>query len=562
MSRLPDPASLERPWLASYPPGVPPDYRVPSVALPRLLDDAARDFPSHPAVSSDGVTVDHATLRARVAAVAGTLAGHGVTTHARVLVALPNGHTCPVVLLALWRLGAIPVPVDPARVGEDLAAIAADASVAAVVGTDAPVRALSQRDALPPLAIVVTGEEWEDADRRGRWSRLRRVLWRAGRRVARGSTPPDGVIRLADELGDPSTPAPAPAPHADDAALLAYHGRGDALRAVVPTHGNLVAGAFQTRLWLPDVQAGHERVLVADPLHQLTPMTLGWVTGLLSAACVVLVDDPDPATLARTIERDAPTLFPTTPARLAALAADRESGRRDLTSLRVCLASGEPIDAATAAALEQVMGGARVREGFGIAETGSLTHAQPVYGRVVPGTIGLPVTATVATILDPDDLVSVRPPGVVGRLAIHGPQVVATYWQGPHRTAVAFRDGWLVTDDLAVMDAEGVFTHVGRTDEVLERAGTVVAPARVETTLERHPDVRDAGAVITDDGVLVAAVVLRRRAKATPDALLAHCRTQLAVTAVPDRVVVVDHLPVTGTGELARDVLCRDLAER
>jgi long-chain acyl-CoA synthetase len=543
----PDPATLERPWLEAYPPGVPPTYRLPAVALPRLLDDAARDFPSTTALVAEDLTADFRGLREQVDDLARRFAAKGIGAGHRVLVGLHTTAALPLVLLATWRVGAVVVPVSPDQSAEHLRGVATDAEIRAVVATPRVVHELAQHQALPELVIEAT--TWPAPARRLRLPRPRRPR--------RNTTGDRTTLRdLLAEDGAWSLP-PGPAP--DAVAALIYRARGQDLRGVVLTHQNLVANAFQARLWVPDVQAGRERVLVADPLHEVLPLTLGLLAGLLSAATVILLDRPDAATLARTIEREQPTLFPTVPARLAALLADRDAAKRDLTSLRVCVAGGAPVDPRLAAEVERRTGGARVREGYGLAEAAPLTHAQPVYGRAAFGTIGLPVTDTVAVVVDPDDLRRPLPPDTPGLLLVSGPQVAAGYHERESLTAATFVDGWLVTGDLASVDVDGVFTHVGRMDEVIKRDGRWVSPRHVEAALIRHPAVERSGVVAAGD-LLFGAVVARRRQRPDTDALLEHCRTILPASAVPDRIVVLDRLPETTAGDLDREELRRSLA--
>jgi long-chain acyl-CoA synthetase len=544
----PDPSSLERPWIESYPPGVPPTYRLPEVVLPRLLDDAARDFPDRPALIADGTTIDHAELRDRVDQVTTALTDLGLRAGDRVIVAVPNGATAPALYFACWRLGAVVVPVAPELPADRLQAVIQDAGATAILGTRATVHTLAQQGVLPGVAVVVTGQEWP---RRRRLGRRRVVARRASR---------DGATTLAELLvADGVRTAPAP-PSPDDPALLSYRPRARELRGVVLTHANLVANAFQARLWVPDIQAGRERVLVADPLHEPLPFTVGFLAGILSAATLILLDRPDAGELALAIERERPTLLPVLPARLVDLLDDAVS-RRDLGSVRVCLAGGAPLDPQVAAAVEGRTGGARVREVYGLAEAGALTHAQPVYGRSVPTSMGLPVTGTVAVVVDPSDLAKIRPVGEPGMLLVTGPQIAQGYWHRDEDTAASFRDGWVVTGDLVTVDEAGVFQHVGRADEVVDRQGHLVSPRRVEAALQRHPGVERAGVVASGD-LLLAAVVTARRSRPDPDALLAHCRAVLDAWAVPDHVTLVDELPETAAGDLARDVLRRELAGR
>jgi long-chain acyl-CoA synthetase len=556
----PDPATLERPWLASYPPGVPPIYRLPEVTVTRFLEDAARDFPERPAIAAGRERIDHVTLRVRADTVATALSRRGVTTGDRVLIGLPNDAALPIVLLAVWRLGAVAVPVDPRAQPDRVVAIARDARVAVAIGTGTVLHHLGEHAASPPLTVQVTGDEWPTGGRLARWvPRARARDLRPRRRTADA----ERVVTLAELLPEGEVRELPPAATPDHVALLAYRPRSHRLRGVVLTHRNLVASAFQARLWVPDVQAGREVLVVPDGVFETPPLALGWLAGLLSAATVVLLDDPDPGTLARAVEREKATLLLAVPRRLTALASDGDAGRRDLTSLRVVLAQGAPLDATVAATLEGRTAGARVRELFGLAEAGGLTHGQPVYGRTTTGTAGLPVTSTVAAVVDLEDLGALLPPGVPGRLLVHGPQVALGYLGHEDASAERFVHGWLVTDDLAVVDEEGIFTHLGRRDAVVDRDGWLVSLRAVETTLEDHPAVRRAGVVGTEDGgVLVAAVVARRRGRPSPDDLLGHCREHLDPRSVPDRVVLVDRLPEDAVGELDRDALRRDLVAR
>ncbi|MFW5934158.1 MAG: AMP-binding enzyme, partial [Actinomycetota bacterium] len=212
------------------------------------------------------------------------------------------------------------------------------------------------------------------------------------------------------------------------------------------------------------------------------------------------------------------------------------------------------------AEVERRTGGARVRATFAAAGTGPLTHAQPVYGRGAPRTVGPPVTATTAAIVDPSDPTRVLGSGQPGRLVVHGPQVPDGVHGGGDDPRL--HEGWAVTDQLGVVDDDGWLTPLGPLDEVERTAGRWLAPSRVEAVLEDHPAVRRAGVVLTDDGQVHAAVVCRRRPRPDLAELTAHLEEQLDPGTVPDRVHQVDELPTTEAGALARDELRATLAGR
>ncbi len=561
MTRPPAVADIDRPWLAAYPPGVPPTYRIPPVGLPRLLDDAVRDFPTSVALTDGDTSCTHVQLRDRVGEVVAVLRARDVTAGSRILVATGTTVTTAVVLLALWRLGAVAVPLPPGRDPQRTAArtveVAAATGVQGALVTGDVHRQLREAGLEVAWVLDTDDQGWLAPRRARRLPRLRR------RRAREGD-----ITRLAEAVvedgAEPVTVHAAGPVPADTPAVLVTRWRGGARRTIVLTHRNLVASTFQARLWVPDIQAGREHVIVGGDLLGLGPMVLGWLAGLLAAATVELVAPEDTAGLARRIARQRATIAVLEPAQVTALLDGSDAARRDLSSLRVVLATGAPLDTEVVLELERRSGGARVREGFGVTEAGPITHAQPVYGRSTPGAMGLPVTDTVAVVVDPGDLGRRCAPGEPGRLLLAGPQVAAGYLDDAEADAERFIDGWLITDDLATVDEDGVFTHLGRRDEVLTGPdGAPIAPRRVEAVLERHPGVRRAGVTTdADTGALIAAVTTARRGRPEAEELLAHCRAHLEARLLPERVTLVEELPEDEAGGVARELLRTVLAER
>jgi long-chain acyl-CoA synthetase len=557
--RPPDPESLVRLWTAVYPPGVPPEYHLPTVALPRFLDDAVRDFPHRSSLIRGRKALDHVTVRDRVSDLAEVLRDAGAQPGDRVLLGLPNLASLPVALLAIWRVAGVAVPVPPDVTEARLRAVVLDAGPVVTIGTRRFVRNLPEEPARPEAVIVLDDDGWLFPGRR---RRLRSWL---GHRA--GGQPLTPLVRTDTGASASTSSRGGTPPVAEDLALLSYATDAGSpadesdVRAVAATHANLVAAAFQARLWVPDIQAGTERILVAERLTEPTVLVLGLVMGWLAGACVICIDDPDPADLARVIARERPTLLVLDAGRVEALLADGDAARQDLTSLRVVLATGEDLPAQLATDIERRTGSGRIRSCFGL-EGAPLTHAQPVYGRSVAGAMGLPVTGTVAAVVDPDRLDVLCPAGQPGRLIVHGPQVADGYWRRDEESAARFVDGWLVTEELATVDDDGLFHHLGTIGEVVQRDGTWVSPRRVEAVLLRHPAVRRAGVVTGEPPErLLAAVAVGRRGRPTEDELLVYCRAHLGSPAVPDHVTLLDELPETDAGELARDELRELLAE-
>jgi crotonobetaine/carnitine-CoA ligase len=148
---------------------------------------------------------------------------------------------------------------------------------------------------------------------------------------------------------------------------------------------------------------------------------------------------------------------------------------------------------------------------------------------------------------------------VDGELELRNPVLMRGYYEMPEETAAAFHDGWLRTGDLVQENADGTYTFLARKKEVIRRRGENLSPAEVEAALERHADVAEAAVVgvpsdLSEEEVK-AFVVAEPGRRIDVAELHAHARAQLAAFKVPRYVELVDELPHTATGRLAKHQL-------
>ncbi|MFT4027252.1 MAG: AMP-binding protein [Novosphingobium sp.] len=211
--------------------------------------------------------------------------------------------------------------------------------------------------------------------------------------------------------------------------------------------------------------------------------------------------------------------------------------------------------------------GVPILEGFGMTETGSNFGAPPHdLARVLAkaGTCGLPFLAIEARIVDDDgnDL----PDGEKGELWLRGPSVSSGYWNQPETTAKAFRDGWFLTGDAAVRDADGFYRIVDRKKDMYISGGENVYPAEVEAVLAELTEVGEAAIVGVPDArwgeVGRAYVVPAAGHEVTADLVIGHCLARLAKFKVPASVVITGAVPRTASGKVQKHLLLeRALAE-
>ncbi len=248
------------------------------------------------------------------------------------------------------------------------------------------------------------------------------------------------------------------------------------------------------------------------------------------------------------------------------LAADPAFAAADLSSVRSLVVGGAPLPAELARIWRAR--GLPLTLGYGLTEAGPnvLVHV-PGDDPAAEGCVGAPYPFVEVRLVDPDSGDEVDGPGH-GELQVRGPAVFRGYLGDAEATARAFQDGWLRSGDLAERDGRGRYCIVDRIKNIYITGGENVAPAEVEAALRSHPLIEDASVVGVPDPewgeVGVAFVVAAPGVRLGEDEVLEHARAVLAGFKVPRLVLVVDELPRTGVGKVARARLraaARDAAQ-
>ena len=195
-------------------------------------------------------------------------------------------------------------------------------------------------------------------------------------------------------------------------------------------------------------------------------------------------------------------------------------------------------------------------EGYGLSETMAPTHLNPVQ-RPKPQCLGLPIFDTESRVVDPQTFEQL-PPGEVGEIISHGPQVMRGYHGHPEADAISFVtiDGkrFLRTGDLAYVDDDGYFFMVDRLKRMINASGYKIWPAEVESLLYAHPAIQEACVVGIRDAhrgeSAKAVVVLRDGMQASEAEIIDWARRHMAAYKVPHAVEFRAALPRSGTGKV------------
>jgi len=198
--------------------------------------------------------------------------------------------------------------------------------------------------------------------------------------------------------------------------------------------------------------------------------------------------------------------------------------------------------------------GFEIVEGWGLTEASALNCTNPIHGPIKVGSIGKPMKGTEMRIVDNDG--RELPIGREGEIIIRTPSLMKGYWNRPEETAEVLRDGWLHTGDIGYVDADGYFFITDRKKDLIIKAGENIHPREIDEVLCAHPKVCEAAAVGIRDEIygedINAFVVLKPGECATPQEIIDWCSCRLTAFKTPKEVRFIDALPKNLIGKVLR----------
>lgn len=346
----------------------------------------------------------------------------------------------------------------------------------------------------------------------------------------------------------------------EDLALLQYTGGTTGKpKGVMLTHFNLVANVQMCTTWMYKTEKDNEVVLGVLPFFHVYGMTTVMNLSIMYGAKMILLPKFDAGEVLKTIQKHKPTLFPGAPTIYIGLLNHPDIEKYDLSSIKACISGSASLPLEVQEQFEKITNG-RLVEGYGLTESSPVTHANPIWGRRVYGSIGVPWPDTDAKIVKSGTTEEV-PVGEIGEIAIKGPQVMKGYWNNEEATKKTLVDGWLLTGDMGKMDEDGYFYVVDRKSDMIIAGGFNIYPREIEEVLFEHPDILEAAVIGVPDeyrGETVKAVIVPKAGKTLDEKELdQYCRSNLAAFKVPRIYEFREQLPKTIVGK----VLKRQLIE-
>ena len=537
----------KRVWHAFYDEGIPVTFPFVERTLPEALDRAAANRGDSTALVFLNRRMTYRELKDQVDRLATALARLGVVKGTRVAVQLPNLPQTVIAYYAALKVGAHVVMTNPLYVAREIEHQWFDAACEVAILADFiwEQRVKPIRDQLPVKHYIVASIPEYLAFPLNLLAplKLRKMKPPSWARV----TPGPGVFRFkALVSGTPAAP-PKVELGLDDIAALQYTGGTTGVsKAAVLTHRNLSVNAQGVLAWLHIADFADEVVLAALPFFHVFGMTVSMNFPVYAACAMVLLPNPrDIPAIVKSVTKHRVTLFMGLPAFFNAINNYPGVENVDISCVKSCFSGSAPLPVEVLEKFERLTG-SRIVEGFGLTETSPVTHANPM-GRRKVGSIGVPFVETDSKIVDLETGTRDLPPGQDGELVIKGPQVMRGYWNKPEETALALRDGWLYTGDIARMDEDGYFFIVGRKKDMIIVSGYNVYPDEVDGVLMSHPSVLEAATIGVPDAQrgesVKSFVVLRPGMTATAEEIAAYCRDSLAAYKVPRAIEFRAELP-------------------
>ncbi|GAA4265749.1 AMP-binding protein [Frondihabitans peucedani] len=366
---------------------------------------------------------------------------------------------------------------------------------------------------------------------------------------------PDSLTPAADSTADPATRRPDVATAPDDPCLIYFtSGTTSKPKMVVHTQASYPVGHLSTMYWL-GLRPGDVQLAISSPgwgKHAWSCFFSPWI-----AEATVFVYNYgrfDASALLAQLERAQVTTY-CAPPTVWRLMIQADLGERP-SALREIVSAGEPLNPEVIARVEEAWG-LTIRDGYGQTETTAII-GNPPGGELKPGSMGLPLPGVTVILLDPLTGEAGDEGEVCLDLTERPTNLMAGYFGDPARTESALRDGFFHTGDVAVRDADGFITFVGRTDDIFKSSDYKVSPFEVESVLLEHPAVAESAVVPAPDdvrlNVVKAYVTLAAGWEPTAEtalAVLSHARTGLPAY---ERVRRIEFgpLPKTISGKIRR----------
>lgn len=509
--------------------------------LSAQLSAIAKEQPDKAAYLFNSQEVSYQELDAQVTKFASSLKELGFGRGDHIALIVGNSPYFVIGMYGALRLGAKVIPVNPVYTPDELQYILQDGDVKAIITMDLLLDKfkgiIKNLPAIQSIIVCDTGSENE---------------WDAG-------LPSEILKSFTYMINSGNAEMEKPALEDGEIAVILYtSGTTGKPKGAMLTHKNLFSNAKDVADYL-QMDSG-DKVIAALPMFHVFCLTVALNAPLMNGGTVLIVPSFSPEAVFTIAREQEATVFAGVPTMYNYLLQTPDGKAEDFESIRLCISGGASMPVALLKNFEEKFN-VRISEGYGLSEASPVTCFNPLDRERKPGSIGTSIVNVENKVVD--EAGEELPAGEVGELVVRGPNVMAGYYNLPEETAIALRDGWLYTGDMARVDEEGYFYIVDRRKDMILVGGYNVYPREIEEVLYEHPDIAEVAVVGSPDpntGEKVIAFTVSKSDRLDEVGLRAFCRERLARYKIPSRFEFLEELPKNTTGKILKNPLREKVA--
>jgi long-chain acyl-CoA synthetase len=541
------------PWYKHYDEGVPHTLEpYPQLRTFDLLDDVVNLNPDHPMLIFQHKRLSWKTVSELSDQMAAALVAKGVKKGDRVALLFINTPQVFIAFYAIWKAGAIVVPLNPLYTPSELEYAINEVGAEVAFVLSFWYNTLKGLNLKTKLRLIIVTE-------------LNDYMLGKDFSAPRGMELQEGDIWWGDlmqEFAGAKRPDIEVSPQ-DPAGIMFSGGTTGIPKGVVGSHISYAMTGLQLKAWFEGRGTEWENSMVVSlPLFHTMGVYFCFAMTPLNHFTMILIADPrNQAAVLQTVREMRPTMLTGTPTMFISLLEQPDLKPDDLKFVKNVGLGAAPLMADTKRKIDERISGF-ITEGYGLSESTMAMTTTPAGGVWKEGSVGVPLPDTIIRIVDVETGTKDMKSGEAGEVIMKAPQLMLGFWNRPKETAEVLRDGWLYTGDIGYLDEDGYLFLTARKKDVIKPGGFQVWPREVEEVLTEHPAVSEVCVGGIPDPRQVEAVkawvVLKEGKKVTPEELQNHCREKLAAYKVPRFIEFRDSLPKTMVGKVLRRLLVEE----
>lgn len=521
-------------WHLNYDKDILSDLISPEKNIYQLFREYAIQHPKKKAFVSLGFQFTYSQLLDYAERFASLLISNKVKKGDRICFLLPNLVHFPIVHLGILKAGAISVPVNPLYTKFEIEKTIKLCSPVMIVTLNEFYQKVEGFDKTTSVKKIITANNFDFLP-----GYVRLILGALNRKKYHFAANHDKLFRGMKRVIPGNDPVSDINPN-DTAVLLPTGGITGSFKLAELTHRNLIFNTLQITEWTRNLYSPKDSILAGLPFFHSFGITLCLHLGLLSGIRIVALPRFSVEKAINAVRKYAVTYFPGVPAMFAAVAEYKKLDTSSLKSLKLGLSGGVELHCQIKEKFENSTG-IKLIECYGLTEASPAVLCNPLEGKNIAGSVGIPLPSTECKVVNPDSG-QICMENEEGELLIKGPQVMKGYWNNEEETRLILKNGWLFSGDKAIYDQSGYFYLTGRYKKLFIYSGFNVFQAELENVLLSNPKIESVIVYAEKNcryGDLIKAdVKLKNGAIAKEKELKDYCRLFLTGYKIPKHIFI------------------------